>query len=224
MPLHEPLSTWIKHPLEREYEAWTIRGIEDYFSKLGRRIDVFALGPREERTWPADQCFKYNGKIIGLQFKRARLAPGPLDYSRLYWSFSNPPYQLGLVSNFDEIYYCLPTFINRLWRRDALDHCLFWRPGSKSNPSTCWYDNPNASSNRERKHLNRDPAAFRWGALIERIEACIVGKPVSSSQSIERYFSAFQGALIELNSAQSAEIGERDPTIFYFIHIEMEVQ
>src|SRR4051794_16800735 len=84
-------------PLEREYEGWVVRGIEDYFASVEIGAQVFALGWLERR-WKADEVVKIPGKIVGLQFKRADLRPntqigqqGPQD---VYWDLAKTKGQL----------------------------------------------------------------------------------------------------------------------------------
>src|ERR1700728_4044398 len=63
------------NPLEREYEGWVVRCIEDYFAAGRREPHVLALGQGPERCWNADELLNAEGKIVGLQFKRAELVP-----------------------------------------------------------------------------------------------------------------------------------------------------
>lgn len=50
------LEVTLSTPLEREYEAWIIRGIEQYFFSLGERVLVWAVSPSNEVNWPADEA------------------------------------------------------------------------------------------------------------------------------------------------------------------------
>ena len=56
-------------PIEREFEAWIVRGIEDYFRSLWKRVFIAAVSPQIEVNWPADEAMWINRKLIGLQFK-----------------------------------------------------------------------------------------------------------------------------------------------------------
>jgi hypothetical protein len=58
--------------LEREYEAWIVREIEDYLNRANLKYFTWAVSPKEELTYPADECVFFNGKIIGLQFKKIK--------------------------------------------------------------------------------------------------------------------------------------------------------
>lgn len=157
------------HPLEREYEAWIIHGIERYLSDLGMEFAIWAVSPDIEATWPADEKLLVGCKIVGLQFKQAKLAAGTLGFNRLKWTLHNPTGQFSLVRDTPEIFYCLPTFVNRAVRSHALDHCLFWRPGDATDYNV-WYDNPSAHTPYKKV---RD--AMRWGHFMEALLSCTVG-------------------------------------------------
>src|SRR5687768_1404406 len=107
------LGTRHTRPLEREYEAWAVQGIEEYFRDLGLWAAVWAVSPRVEVTWPADEVLATGGKVVGLQFKQAKLAKKGIDFDSLNWTLAQPPAQFGRIQSRPEIYYCLPTFINR---------------------------------------------------------------------------------------------------------------
>ena len=174
-------------PLEREYEGWLVYEIEHYFQELGLKFSIWAVSPTKEKYWPADEHLLTHGKLIGLQLKKATLATKSgrkPDFSRLKWLLQDPKGQFELVQKRPEIFYCLPTFVNRNWRRRALDHALFWRPGEDVNYNA-WYDNPNAQT--PYKNLAHDPLAMRWGAFYEQLVACNIGKKLDSDFSIETY-------------------------------------
>jgi len=160
-------------PLEREYEAWVVAGIESYLKGVGLRYAVWAIGSSQEKVWPADEKLSLEAKVVGLQFKRAKLDQGAVGKHRLMWTFSQPPGQLALVNATPEIYYCLPTFINRDLRKEALHHCLFWRPDPADLNNSAWYDNPKALT--PYKKLDD---TMRWGLFFERLMYCDVGKVV----------------------------------------------
>ena len=42
------------------------------------------------------------------------------------------------IQKHEEIFYCLPTFLNRDYRHQALHHCLFWRPEKGVMNRTAW--------------------------------------------------------------------------------------
>lgn len=161
-------------PLEREFEAWTVSCIEKYFTALGLTYAIWAVSPADEVNWPADEKLSIKSKLIGLQFKQAKLRKNKTAADRLYWSLHQPPKQFDLIKAHTEIFYCLPTFINRNFRSQALYHCLFWRPGEEDDKNV-WYDN-GAADTPYRKI--RD--AMRWGHFIESILFCSIGELIES--------------------------------------------
>jgi hypothetical protein len=181
------LSLTYAKPLEREFESWIIEAIERYGKNIGRPPQVWAVSPSFEVVWPADEVVVIDGKVLGLQFKQAKMAPGLEDFSRLKWSLASPPQQYLNVQNSPEVYYCLPTFINRIFKREALHHCLFWRPPAAVADTQVWYDNPVATT--AHNSLASDPTAMRWGRLLEQIQACIVGRRVQSSDEVATYLA-----------------------------------
>ena len=201
-------------PLEREYEGWIAHQIEIYFKTLGLGCEIRAVSALEESSWPADERLEFDGKIIGLQVKRPHFAKSKkaaYAFEKLHWDLSNTAkkliylkkagvkikstrdWQYSSIQNSDEIFYCLPTFTNREWRGRALDHCLFWRPGTdmkhkgKVNP---WFDAPPIASNPYRKISQRvstsamDYKSYRWGELIERTISCEWGVPFDSKSTL----------------------------------------
>jgi hypothetical protein len=81
----------------------------------------------------------------------------------------SPAGQFALVQSSPEIFYCLPTFVDRSLRAHALEHCLFWRPGSTTNYNV-WYDNPLAHT--PYKSVRGE---MRWGHFVEALMSCSVG-------------------------------------------------
>ncbi len=168
-------------PLEREYEAWIVAGIEAYLARIGLRYAIWAVGSLQEKAWPADESLMVGSKVVGLQFKRAKLATsGVVGKDRLKWTFDQPAGQLALVSSTPEIFYCLPTFINRDMRSEALHHCLFWRPDAGKLNSNAWYDNRAAKT----PYVTLDES-MRWGLFFERLMYCDVGKKASGSGDVD---------------------------------------
>lgn len=167
------LATTISKPLEREYEAWIVHQIRQYFKGLAIPVSVFGVSPNDETTWPADEVIAAGSKIVGLQFKRPKLTMpcAPNDFSRLHWDLSSPPNQLQLLIGHSEIYYCLPTFINRLVQDEALGHCLFWRPDDGQDHQV-WYDNRRP---QVRTGHSRVCGAPRWGFFAEQFLRCHIG-------------------------------------------------
>lgn len=185
-------------PIEREYEGWLVRGIEKYFQELGIFAVVWAVSPIIESTWPADEHFLTSGKIIGLQMKKASLCirqnRNP-DFSDLHWNLYDPKGQFELIQKKNEIYYCLPTFINRKWRDKALEHCIFWRPTTAINYNT-WYDNPRAKDNPYSK-ISVHPNALRWGYFYEKVMACDIGVRLSMDFTPHHYLSNLQRSITQ---------------------------
>jgi len=175
------------HPLEREYEAWIVQGIERYFADLGMEFAIWAVSPDIEATWPADEKLLFGCKIVGLQFKQTKLAAGALGFSRLKWTLHSPAGQFSLVKSTPEIYYCLPTFVNRAARSHALDHCLFWRPDD-ANDCNVWYDNPGADT-PYKKVLD----AMRWGRFMEALLSCTVGVSAKNPDEARRHIERMYG-------------------------------
>jgi hypothetical protein len=200
------LSTKVTHPLEREYEGWLAREIEDHFAVLGHAIHVIVVSPRVEKKWPADLRFDFDGKLVGLQLKRPYLFnKHNKSFSQLYWKFDNPINQLEKVQNNSEIYYCLPTFINREYRRVSLHHCLFWRPQKSMKPKRGWYRNIPAKVKNKHPadniiNLHKRP---RWGLFFERIHSCSLGKVLKKEKLGER-----MRELVRLHQELSSESEE----------------
>jgi hypothetical protein len=197
----------------------------DYLEEAGLAARIWAISPQDEHTWPADESLLLRGKIIGLQFKRpylAALLQGELfpHYNRLYWPLSHDPAQFRMVKAADEIFYCLPTFTNRLWRKESLHHCLFWRPTRKMGPTDIWYEN---SQNVQgwSGSIDRHYTSYRWGAFFERVQQCEFGWRVDAEGPVQEYHSRLR-SVIETAELGSLEEGEREPLLF--LNIGMEVQ
>ena len=177
----------IKHtsPIEREFEAWIVAGIEQYFDSLGIAYSLFAVSPALEPVWPADERICTNGKVFGLQFKQAKLSGSsqPLP-AQLKWTLHSPAPQFNQVLATPEIYYCLPTFVNRDYRKQALEHCIFWRPDPLQPDKNAWYNNSNATT--PYKLLESEA---RWGLFVERVLNCSVGRKISSYSELASYIS-----------------------------------
>ncbi len=88
--MKHPLDISFSIPLEREYEAWIIRGIEEYFLSLGQRVSIWAVSPLDEVNWPADESMIVGKKLIGLQLKKVNYLGDrvrPRKFGRLRWAF-----------------------------------------------------------------------------------------------------------------------------------------
>jgi hypothetical protein len=227
------LQRYLTSPIEREYEAWIVREIEDYFRSIGRPAIVWAVSPLDEATWPADVHLLAEGKVIGLQFKKLTLersSPGQdPDYSRVKWILNDPTPQFGLVQQHSEIFYCFPTFVHRDWSRAALHHCIFWRPDHRVNHNV-WYDNPRARTPYNRVAV--DGTSYRWGHFVEQIFSCSIGWRVDDPTPPSTYLGRLKSTLQELYSAQgdrrvtdeaaAGDQTEPEDTIF-LISIPMEL-
>ena len=204
------LQTYLTKPLEREYEAWFVTALEAYFEAKGRDFRIWAVSPSDESTWPADEHLSTEEKLVGLQFKQAKLAlpevPDP-DFDRLNWTFSQPSKQFELIQRCPEIFYCLPTFLNRKWKEAVLDHSILWRPepGDEVNYNA-WYNNPAART--PYKALNTHFTALRWGEFYEKLLACQAGIVLSGNRSLTRYLQALRSLLQELETQPEGPIEE----------------
>jgi len=218
------LQTVYAPPLEREYEAWIVAAIEQYFLQTNRRFAIWAVSPEYEVAWPADEYLFADSKLVGLQFKQAKLAnytnPG---FNRLYWVLHQPLGQFELIQRTPEIFYCLPTFINRNFRAVALDHCLFWRPDDRINKNL-WYDNRNS-----RSPYNNIKTADRWGSFLESVLACSIGKRVKSQKEAASYVRTLYNKARNLQQQradqQQNDLLQHDPqqadSGFYLLAIEL---
>lgn len=204
----------LSSPIEREYEAWIIQGIEDYLNSLKVKYEVWAVSPQDETAWPADQSLFLKSKLIGIQMKQANMASGAIATDRLKWSLHHPPGQFELIQKHKEIFYCLPTFINRDLRNNALDHCIFWRPRTDIDYNV-WFDNPSA-----RTPYKCEKSSMRWGAFYESIISCESGIYLESieqaSQYIERIRSDYNEFVLTREQTVNIE------THLYLFTIEME--
>ena len=115
MSIH--LKTTYTIPQEREFEAWIVQGIEEYLNAAKMPYAVWAVSPKDEKYWPGDEALTVDCKLVGLQFKQAKIR-APFTFDRLHWSLHDPV-QFARVQANDEIFYCLPTFINREFRKVA---------------------------------------------------------------------------------------------------------
>ena len=77
-----------------------------------------------------------------------------------------------------EIYYCLPCFLNRTYRSNALSHCILWRPDDTA-PSQIWYDNPRGQVQVSDK--------MRWGLFVEGLLRCQIGYLAVNSEGVDSF-------------------------------------
>lgn len=196
------------HPLEREYEGWIVRELQDYFRNIGIEPLIHAVG--YERTFPADEFVKAGAlKVFALQFKRPQRDP---KTSRMYWQIQTSTNQFGRVLKEDGIYYALPTFFNRDLSRVSLQHLLVWHPEfhdgellepvavdghfSLRRPADFW-PAPHSAAHRDYrtdfgfhemlgdrwKALHRRPRALRWGRFAEGLFDCPLGIALPTAAS-----------------------------------------
>lgn len=204
--MSEILQQIYTRPVEREYESWIVWGIEQYLQDINCEYQIHAVPPAAESDWPADQRLDFSGKLLGLQMKKAHLASGERDFDRLKWDLHQPNGQFDLVRNFEEIFYCFPTFINREYRWEALHHCLFWSPGSDEDDQNAWYDNNRAETPNRNLRDER-----RWGLFIEDVLRCDIGREVGDFDDIDEFEEEIQETLIELGvrTGESEEENEQ---------------
>ena len=178
-------------PLEREYEGWVTRGMEDYFRELGFDLQCVAAGRLRESESGIDEFCSLPGKYFGLQFKR----PHRRSAETVEWALSS--HQTSLIMAQREMWYALPVVLNRNLRRVSLHHVLFWRPDVKdgeriySTSSGAVYvhskvegngaPNSNLGPGAQRPLLGQQAGdyrvshAYRWGRFSEGLLQCTVG-------------------------------------------------
>lgn len=200
-------------PIEREYESWIVQEIEKYFNSLGINFVLFAVSPQDEKDWPADIQISHPGFLVGLQFKRAMIDKSKFatDLNDLYWSLGTPKRQFYNILATKEIYYCLPTFINRSFNHQSLHHCLFWRPNIKTivqditrnglayiiqNKLAKNTKNPflylrakYGSKNSDKTCFRHIKKAHRWGLFVEEIPE--IGKRIYNTNDIKNAFNSW---------------------------------
>lgn len=160
-------------PLEREYEAWFTRALEDYMEAQGSRYFAFSVSPHTERSWPADVATILEpGKVVGFQLKRPSLrgVKHPLSRASVVWDISKPAHQRQLIKTRREIFYAFPTFTERHLRRVSLHHFVFWRQDERLPKRVYYHTDPKPGYPTR---LGR--TGERWGSLYERILACEAG-------------------------------------------------
>jgi hypothetical protein len=194
-------------PLEREFEAWLVRGIEDYFREVGVPATILAVSPHLERHWPADESLAVGGKVVGLQVKRPRAASSP--QADVSWNLSNPPHQRDYIKARPELLYALPAFRDAALRRAALYHFYFWRPGK--------WPRSNMSNNISAEWVRGLTHAWEWGGFVRRIMDCKIGAPLGGRTLFE-YIGELQADM--RRSAREFTTGEEgEPDALYVLHV-----
>jgi hypothetical protein len=214
------LNTVTSFPLEREFEGWITWKMLDYFEGANQSVQLCTVSQNDEADWPSDELLWYGGKIIGLQFKRPDLAPllnnqQFSQYNRLRWLLGADPDQFNLIKRCPEIFYCLPTFVNRNWRKDSLEHCIFWRPTRQMKPTVVWYENGQVLTWNGR--IDRHRNTFRWGGLIERIQNCEFGYKVEEGETAGQYLDALRGLISDVGVTDQPS--QREP--LYLLNVRL---
>jgi hypothetical protein len=203
------IDTAFQLPLEREHEGWAIRGIDDYAEASGLNVQSYAVSPYDEIDWPADEALTFRSKFFGLQFKRPYLHGGLVR-----WEIKPASHQFQRICANPEIFYALPTFTNRALRRNALDHCLFWRPC----PCCC---DSTAVTSLNGTWQDRGDLAFygcmvpmRWGDFVESLYRCELVVPNAPgarlSELATRLLAAFREQKSDLGPKQRGAVTEHD--------------
>lgn len=167
------------HPLEREFEGWAIRAIEDYLDALSIGYDVVAVSGQDEADWPSDVSLRVTGKVLGLQFKR------PRSGSTITWRLDRPPDQYEKVKARKEIFYALPAFVDRSLRRVSLHHIYFWRPGLRMAER----------GSVDLGYVQRSTISRTWGELFLDLHSCREGVELSQQLSLGSYLIQLAGEL-----------------------------
>ena len=189
MPYH--LEPRLYLPLEREHEAWVIRGIEDYARATGLKCRTFAVSQTEEDAWGADEVIGFRAKVFGLQFKRPYVTG-----NGIFWEISPSSNQFLNVCNNEEIFYALPSFVNRELKYQALHHCIFWRPCIKCSGATVRGEEQlclRRKIRQYRRHIRGQK--MRWGDLAEKLFECTAGKRIDQGTNVSSVLAEIQQRL-----------------------------
>lgn len=136
---------------------------------------------------------EFRSKFFGLQFKRSYPAGNEAQ-----WNIDATSPQHINVCAAPEIFYALPSYINRDLRLTALHHCLFWRP------CDCCCQMPTSPfciSGTTQTHSDLSACgcvnAMRWGDFVEALYRCELIDPVEpgadTRQAFEKILSVFRG-------------------------------
>lgn len=165
-------------PLEREFEGWIISNIERYFETRGIKYYIRALMQEEEKEIGADEFLYFSDsfKIFGLQFKRPYINKNKTSWESLYWNLNNPPNQFLKVVTTPNLYYCLPAFTNRDFRKEALSHCYFWKPNENQKKGNFYF----------KKEKNSIENSINWEKFIEEVFQDKIGKKFNNQIELNR--------------------------------------
>jgi len=203
-------------PLEREYEGWIISNIENYFETLGISYEIRALSPNEENNYPADELLQFpeSFKVFGLQMKRPSLNAknkSLKQWTDLKWKLSNPPHQYQKILDNNCIYYCLPAFTNRAFRKQSLSHCYFWRPHKTTPKSHTFY----------LKGKNDISDSMKWRTFINEVFKCKIGVKFDNQKILSRYLKINSVLNRESRVGDNQSEIEEENTTLYLVGVEL---
>lgn len=162
--------------------------MEDYFRHLGVEVEVFAVSPQDEQEVGVDEQVVFHGKVVGFQFKR----PHPKGSHDVVWEVGQPDHQFRKIRSDPELFYALPTFLNRDAHRESLYHCLFWRPASRRRYGQV-----------RRRWLRKNERSMSWDEMAERILRCDIGRGLSQELPLGQYLTSLRQALFADGDAPS---------------------
>lgn len=169
-------------PTEDNYVDWVLRGIHDYYARLGYSIFSYSIGQRREADLPFDRILRVGNKIVGFQFKRPRAENPP-------WRYVFTPHQHQLLFRYRWILYCLPRFTDWRLQNVALYHAAF-------APSHGVITTTGSISG----------FSYRWGSLADELRLCTQGTIVDEPFDIEEFIRPLQertaDAILSINSDQ----------------------
>lgn len=208
-------------PYEREHEGWICERIVEYFQGIGVRAKVWAVGSRAERQWPADEHGVVDGKIFGLQFKRPeppRSDQRPTSFDQLRWPIDVQSHQYRLVQQRSEVFYLLPTMLNRNYRRMSLHHCIIWRPTRCYKGPTLSYQEAKFPWWSTSPAGIDGPANFnvRWGEFVEQVQECPFGYRIKDGTS----GSAYLNSILEWQQQETGDLDEE--SVLFLVNVSDE--
>lgn len=215
-------------PLEREFEAWIISNIERYFETNGIKYYIRALMPKEEKKIGADELmfFSNSYKVVALQFKRPYVNIENPTWESLYWNLFNQSNQFTKVAKIPSLYYCLPAFTNRNYRKEALSHCFFWKP-NKNEKDGKYYLKQGSDESHSKNNYIKNP--MKWVQFIKEILECRIGCKLDSETKLKRkikinclleYFSESENSTKNPSIENDLNYENKDSAI-YLIAIEV---
>lgn len=206
-------------PYEREHEGWICERIVEYFESISVTAKIWAVGQHAERHWPADERTITDGKLFGLQFKRPYPTnrQKPTSFDQLHWEIDAQSRQYNDVKQNTEIFYLLPTMLNRNYRRVSLHHCMIWRP-------TPWHTGSTLSYQKARWpcwHVKADDgtvSAFvnvRWGEFVEQLQECPLGYRIEN----EAKGSARLNSIIRMWQQERSTTDQEEDSMLFLVNV-----